>query len=102
MEKATALLKDNFGRFRIIAFFEGVSYLALFFVSMPLKYIWEIGGPNKVIGMAHGFFFIAYVILLYVVQDDRNWSKKKTFLAFLASLLPFGTFWAEAKLYHKD
>jgi integral membrane protein len=97
----THLLKSNFGRFRIVAFFEGLSYLALFFITMPLKYIYGMGELNKIVGMAHGVLFILYALLLIPVKSEENWSYRKTFKAFIASLLPFGTFWAEKNLYHK-
>jgi len=93
------ILKSPLGRFRVIAFLEGISYLALFFVSMPLKYIYGITEPNKVIGMAHGFLFVFYVILMFPAADERNWDMKKKIVVFLLSLLPFGTFWGEKKYF---
>ncbi len=49
--------------FRYTAIIEGISYLALFAISMPLKYLAGLGEPNKYIGYAHGFLFILYMIL---------------------------------------
>lgn len=55
--------------------------------------------PNYIVGMAHGFLFMAYVVLLAIVHFQYKWSWPKTILAFLASLVPFGTFWADQKLF---
>ncbi|HIF57316.1 MAG TPA: DUF3817 domain-containing protein [Gemmatimonadetes bacterium] len=33
------------------------------------------------------------------IKFDQNWTYKKTFLALLAGLIPFGTFWADWKLF---
>jgi len=87
--------------FRIIAFLEGVSYLLLFVVSMPLKYLYNMPEPNQVIGMFHGVLFVAYCILSLVISKKYSWSLKTLILVFIASLLPFGTFLAEYKLFNK-
>lgn len=92
------LLRSPLGRFRIIAFLEGCSYLLLGF-TMILKYRYDMPEPNYVVGMAHGVLFILYVILLAQVAWIHNWSLLKVFLAFLASFIPFGTFIAEVKLF---
>jgi len=91
----------TFNIFRKIAFAEGISYL-LFALTMPLKYVFKIPGPNFVVGLAHGILFVAYCLLLLDVWIRYNWKFKKVFFAFVASLVPFGTFWAEKHLYHKD
>ncbi|MFN8347661.1 MAG: DUF3817 domain-containing protein [Spirosomataceae bacterium] len=93
------LLKTQIGRLRIIAFIEGVSFLVLLFVTMPLKYYAQMPQPNKVFGMAHGILFVLYVLAVIQSKIEYNWSFKKTALAFLASIIPFGTFWADAKLF---
>lgn len=86
------------GKFRIVAFLEGCSYLLLGF-TMILKYRFEMPGPNYVVGMAHGFLFILYVLLLLTVWRKYAWTFKRASLAFIASLVPFGTFIADKKIY---
>jgi integral membrane protein len=86
------------GRFRIIAFLEGCSYLLLGF-TMVLKYKFMMPGPNYVVGLAHGLLFIMYVILLLNVWVKYKWSFMRITLAFVASLVPFGTFVADKKLF---
>lgn len=90
----TALLD----RFRLISFLEGCSYL-LFAITMPLKYIYGITAPNYVIGMAHGVLFILYCVLLGLVWLKYKWSFGKLVLGFIAALIPFGTFYANKKLF---
>jgi integral membrane protein len=77
---------------------EGCSFL-LFAITMPLKYMMGYPKPNYVVGMLHGALFLAYMILLLQVAIEYKWSLKKIFLAFIASLLPFGTFIADKKLF---
>jgi integral membrane protein len=93
------LLKSQIGRLRILAFVEGVSFLVILFVTMPLKYYANMPQPNKIFGMAHGLLFILYVLAVIQSKIEYNWSFKKTTLALLASIIPFGTFWADAKLF---
>lgn len=83
--------------FRLTAILEGVSYLLLFGIGMPLKYLADIPEPNKFIGYAHGFLFIAYVILAVVFCMENKWGLKRFLILFIASLLPFGTFYIDKK-----
>lgn len=81
--------------FRISAILEGISFLLLFAVGMPLKYWGAIPQPNTYIGYVHGFLFLAYVALAIVVTMERSWGMKRFALLFAASLLPFGTFYLD-------
>jgi integral membrane protein len=87
------------GLMRIIAFLEGVSFLLLLGVAMPLKYM--AGQPEwvRVVGMAHGILFLVYIPSVFYVMDRENWSPLKTSQALLASVIPFGTFWADVRLF---
>ncbi|KAB8152930.1 DUF3817 domain-containing protein [Kordia sp. TARA_039_SRF] len=82
--------------FRWIAIAEGISYIA-FFITMPLKYMMEILWPNKIVGIAHGILFIVYVVYAYLVTEEQKWTMKRFALLFIASLLPFATFYVERK-----
>ena len=89
-------LKTTLGQLRILAILEGISYLLLA-LTMPLKYIYDMGMPNKIVGMAHGILFIAYIIWVFLVGRNRKWSWGKMGICWIASLLPFATFWVDAK-----
>ncbi|RYG28884.1 MAG: DUF3817 domain-containing protein [Chitinophagaceae bacterium] len=95
-------LKNPLGRFRFIGILEGISYLVLLGIAMPLKY-WA-GWPLavKYVGWAHGVLFIAYLIALLAVTIDRRWSFTRVVVAFVASLVPFGTFWLEGRLKNEE
>ncbi len=87
------------GRLRFLGFVEGISFLLILFVTMPLKYYYDQPGPNKVIGMLHGILFISYCYLVIVVGREKGWSWKVIGLSLLASIIPFGTFWADWKYF---
>ena len=83
--------------FRLTAILEGTSYLLLFALSMPLKYWAGIGEPNIYIGYAHGVLFIVFIVLALAFTLEKKWGVKRFLVFFLASLLPFGTFYADQK-----
>jgi len=95
-------LKTTLGQLRLLAIIEGVSYLMLFGITMPLKYIGDIGGPNKFVGMAHGVLFIMYCLWVVFYANKKNWSIMKILLALGASLLPFATFVVDRKYLKED
>jgi integral membrane protein len=94
------LLKTALGRLRIVAFIEGCSYLLLGF-TMILKYKFAMPQPNYVVGLAHGILFVLYIVLLIQVSFLHRWNIFKMFMAFISSLIPFGTFYADKVLFRR-
>lgn len=82
-------------KFRIINKVEGYSFLVLLFLAMPLKYMAGIPMATKVVGMIHGMLFIAFLYQLYLASQEVPFSKKESLLFFLASIIPFGSFYTE-------
>ena len=66
---------------------------------MPLKYGANMPEPNLFMGMIHGVLFIAYCLWVLLVAKQLKWNFKIIFFALIASLLPFGTFIADKKLF---
>jgi len=85
-------------QFKIIAILEGLSFLVLLGIAMPLKYIFGLPAATQVVGMAHGILFIAYVLMVLIVRKQLNWNLKITALALTAAVLPFGPFVVDRKL----
>ena len=95
------LMKTPLGRFRILAFMEGLSFLAILFITMPLKYLYEMPLPNLVVGMAHGVLFVLYVAAVFYLRKIQQWKPKLTLQALAASVIPFGTFYMDHKVFAK-
>lgn len=93
-------LKTSFGLLRLCAILEGISYL-LFALTMPLKYMYDIKMPNKIVGIIHGGLFIAYVLFVFIESQEKKWSLSDKFWSYLASLLPFATFIVDRKIFVK-
>lgn len=83
--------------FRIIALFEGISYILLLGLAVPIKY--ALGEPLgvKLLGMPHGLLFMAYIIMAIMLQSEQKWSTKNMTEILLASIIPFGTFYIDKK-----
>ena len=86
---------------RILGNIEGVSYLLLLGVAMPMKYYFEMPMAVKIVGMAHGVLFVAYCVLLALCLKRLNWTLKFGAYLFIATLIPFGTFVTDRKLRDK-
>lgn len=87
--------------FRIIAFLEGLSYLGLLFIAVPIKYLADDPQYVKMLGMPHGIFFIAYIILVFLVKEELKWTPKQFRFVLLASIIPFATFIVDRKYIKK-
>jgi len=83
---------------RMVGLIEGVSYLILLGIAMPLKYFAGIPEAVKVVGWAHGVLFMAYLAAMGWAQLKRHWGLLKLAWVFVASLLPFGTFVLDKQL----
>ena len=83
--------------FKLIALLEGTSLLLLLGFAMPMKYFFQEPIFVKIIGMAHGLLFIAYLILAVMQKIASNWSLKTLAIVSSASVLPFGTFYVDKK-----
>lgn len=81
---------------------EGISFLVLLFIAMPLKYLADMPAMVKYVGWLHGVLFVGFVLLLAIVQFTFRWSFIKLSLAFISSLIPFGTFILDRRLKDEE
>lgn len=85
--------------FKGISFLEGVSYILLLFVGVPLKYLGDNDFLVKALGMPHGILFMAYIVMTLVLKLKLKLDNKLTFKILIASLIPFGTFYVNKKYF---
>jgi integral membrane protein len=96
------MLKTSIGRLRAIGLVEGVSFLVLLGVAMPLKYFAGLPQAVKVVGWIHGLLFIAFCMVLLQTRLDARWNAWRTVLVLLAALVPFGPFLIDGRLRRED
>ena len=86
------VLLNQLHRFRMVAIAEGISFLVLLGIAMPLKYMFDIPEAVKVVGWIHGALFVAFIYFAFEIftsfKKEILWLGK----AFIASIIPFGTF----------
>lgn len=81
-----------FFAWRVSAIAEGISYLLLLFIAMPLKYAYGMPEAVRLVGSLHGGLFVVFIGLLAAVYLKGTMTLKQCVMAFIASLLPFGAF----------
>lgn len=90
------------GRLRVIAFFEGISYLVLLLLAMPLKYYADMPLAVTLVGSMHGVLFIWLAWLTLRAMQTRGKSFAWGCVVAIASLIPFGTFFLDKGLREDD
>lgn len=77
---------------RRIGIAEGISFMVLVLIAMPMKYLMGIPEAVKFVGWAHGVLFMAYIVVVWFAKDAMKWSWFSVLVAWAASLIPIGTF----------
>lgn len=88
----------NIKTLRIVGTLEGISFLLLLFIAMPVKYMMDNPILVKYTGMGHGVLFILFLVVLFAVCEKQKWSLSVFLMGLIASILPFGPFVFDAKL----
>ena len=83
---------------RTLSIIEGISYLLLILIGMPLKYGLGIKEINQILGMSHGILTILFCLALGLIYLQKTLSKSWCIAFFIASLIPFGAFVIERKI----
>jgi integral membrane protein len=83
--------------FRFITLLEGIYYILLLFIAVPIKYWAGDDAYVKLLGMPHGVLFMLYLVLALLLKEDYQWNKRDMLIVCLASIIPFGTFYVDKK-----
>lgn len=95
-------MKKTFSWFRKIAFAEGISFLFLLLIAMPLKYLADMPLAVSIVGGLHGILFVSFIILAFLVKEEYNKKFSWLFKSFLASIIPFGTLIMDRKWKNEE
>lgn len=88
----------NIKTLRLVGLFEGISFLLLLFIAMPVKYMMDNPILVKYVGMGHGVLFVLFLVVLFAVCEKQKWSLSMFLMGLIASILPFGPFLFDLKL----
>ncbi len=81
--------------FRVMAWVTGVMLVTLVLVAMPLKYFGDDDRLVHVVGVAHGYLYMVYLVTVFVLYYQLRWRPLRAVLLALAGTVPFASFFAE-------
>ena len=88
-------------KFKLINKIEGISFIILLFIAMPLKYSFGYPIATKVVGMIHGLLVFAFIYQIIEAKKEAGFTLKETALYSILSLIPFGSFYTDKILAKK-
>ena len=88
--------------FKITCTWEAISCATLFLVAMPLKYQFGYILPMPFAGCFHGFWFSAYLILLFATRKIYKWDDEDFIFYIMFAFIPFATLSLHSKIKEKD
>lgn len=81
-----------------MAWVTGVLLLVLVFVAVPMKYVAHDETLVHVVGVLHGWLYMAYLIAAFLLAYQLRWPLFRMLLLLLAGTVPFASFYAERKV----
>lgn len=72
-----------------VALVETISWTVLI-VATIVKYAFDRDNATQIPGMVHGGFFVALVLLTFLLQAQGNWGINKSIRIILLSFIPIG------------
>ena len=88
-------------KFRLVNKIEGISFIILLFIAMPLKYSFGYPVATKIVGMLHGLLVFAFIYQIIEAKKEDGFLLKETALYSIMSLIPFGSFYTDKLLAKK-
>ena len=95
-------MNSSIRNLRWVGIAEGISFLLLLMIAMPIKYMLGVPEVVKYVGWAHGILFIAYIIAVLLAIRPMQWNWFQVLVALAASLIPFGTFMLDRQLKRRQ
>lgn len=95
-------MKSRINNLRIIGFIEGVSFVFLLLIAMPLKYYFDLPIAVKITGWIHGMLFMLYILAVLMAIKAMQWNWFSVLVALAASLIPVGTFVLDKSLKQRQ
>jgi integral membrane protein len=84
--------------YRVAAWVTGIGLLVLVFIAMPLKYFFGEPRPVALVGMLHGFLYMAYIVCTLILAERCRWRPLDALVILLAGTIPIASFVAERQV----
>jgi integral membrane protein len=84
--------------YRVAAWVTGTGLLVLVFIAMPLKYFFGEPRPVALVGMLHGFLYMAYIVCTLILAERCRWRPLDALVILLAGTIPIASFVAERQV----
>jgi integral membrane protein len=96
--------------YRVLATVVGISIILLIVVGLPLNNLHDVSPGilpvgssgqqlgddiSKYLGTAHGFIYMGFLFVAFVLSRMARWSITFTLVTLLCGTIPFLSFWAE-------
>ena len=101
-------MKKLFNTYRVLAFVVGVLLAFCGLVALPLRYltpddssIQQFGETASFLWVAHGWVFMVYVVVAFLLSRRAGWTLSFTLVALVAGLIPLLIFWVEHRVTQK-
>jgi integral membrane protein len=97
-----------FGAYRVLALIVGILLTFNAFVVFPLDHfltegtrLQKLGADLSFMWVIHGWFYMAYFVVSFLLARRLRWSIQFTVLMFVAGLVPLLIFWVERVVVRK-
>ena len=101
-------MKGLLATYRVLAIVVGILLAFCSLVALPLKYLLtegstlqQFGEDASIMWLFHGWIFMVYVVVAFLLARKAGWSVGFTILALVAGLVPLLIFWVERRVVHK-
>jgi integral membrane protein len=88
-------------RYRIMAFVVGVGLVLLVFVGMPLQFAAHQKVVVQVVGTAHGYLYLAYLVTAADLARRAHWRIGRILAVVAAGFVPFLAFVVEHRVFRQ-
>jgi integral membrane protein len=92
--------KSVLTRYRVMAYVTGV-LLVLLTLGVVAKYLLTMDGADgftSVVGIAHGWLYVLYLIFAFDLGSKAKWPVKKQLWVLLAGTIPTAAFFVERRI----
>jgi integral membrane protein len=88
-------------RYRVMAYITGVLIIVVCFAGIPLQVAKHNGWIANYVGTVHGFLYIVYIIVAYLLAQRLKMKTGPTVVLLLAGTVPVMTFFVERWMQRK-